>query len=47
MRLLYEDAALRESLAVAGRKRAETYFDRPIMLNNILLDLNAIMGIEK
>ena len=47
MRLVYEDAALRENLAAAGRKRAETYFDRPIMLNNILLDLNAIMGIEK
>lgn len=47
MRLVYEDAALRESLAAAGRTRAETYFDRPIMLNNILLDLNAIMGIEE
>lgn len=42
MQTVYADAALRESLAAAGRKRAETYFDRPIMLNNILLDLNEI-----
>lgn len=42
MQTVYADAALRESLAAAGRKRAETYFDRPIMLNNILLDMNKI-----
>lgn len=44
MQTVYADAALRESLAAAGRKRAETYFDRPIMLNNILLDMNEITG---
>lgn len=47
MQTVYADAVLRESLAAAGRKRAETYFDRPIMLNNILLDLNKIMGISE
>ena len=40
MSLLYEDTKLRTHLAEEGRKRAETYFDRPIMLNNILVDLN-------
>lgn len=46
MSILYENKELREQLAIAGRKRAEKYFDRPIMLNNILLDLNQIMGIR-
>lgn len=46
MELVYNNADLRENLATAGRKRAEKYFDRPIMLNNILCDLNDIMGIE-
>ena len=40
MSLLYENTKLRTCLAEEGRKRAETYFDRPIMLNNILDDLN-------
>lgn len=44
MSLLYQDEELRLSIAKAGRKRAETYFDRPIMLNNILEDLNATLG---
>ena len=46
MELVYNNPDLRENLATAGRKRAEKYFDRPIMLNNILCDLNDIMGIE-
>ena len=40
MEMLYNDVELRESLAANGRARAEKYFDRPIMLNNILEDLN-------
>ncbi|MCD7813601.1 MAG: glycosyltransferase family 4 protein [Lachnospiraceae bacterium] len=39
---VYSNEALRVSLANAGRKRAEKYFDRPIMLNNLLLDMNSI-----
>ena len=46
MELVLNNSELRENLATAGRKRAEKYFDRPIMLNNILCDLNDIMGIE-
>lgn len=42
MEILYEDKELRMNLAKAGRKRAEQYFDRPIMLKNILDDLNKI-----
>ena len=42
--LLYADPDLRKQLATAGRKRAETYFDRPIMLNNILEDMKKIVG---
>ncbi len=45
MELLYTDKQLRETIAKAGRKRAETYFDRPIMLNNILLDMNKTLGV--
>lgn len=45
MELLYNDENLRKSLAVEGRKRAETYFDRPIMLKNILDDINATLGL--
>lgn len=44
MELLYSDEDLRKSLSVEGRKRAETYFDRPIMLKNILDDINATLG---
>lgn len=46
MTRVYEDGALRASLSAAGRARAETYFDRPIMLNNSLLDMNKIMGVS-
>ncbi len=46
MRLLYSNSALRESLASAGLLRAETYFDRPIMLNNILADMDGILKNE-
>lgn len=47
MILLYDNAELRDSLSQAGFARAKQYFDRPIMLNNILLDLNQIMCKEK
>ena len=40
MKLIYKNGQLRDSLSVNGRRRAEKYFDRPIMLNNILEDLN-------
>lgn len=43
MELLYKNTDLKEGFIVAGRKRAETYFDRPIMLNNILKDLDETM----
>ena len=42
MLLLYENVSLRDSIANAGLIRAEKYFDRPIMLNNILLDMDEI-----
>ena len=45
MELMYQDDEYRLSIAKAGRIRAETYFDRPIMLNNILEDLNKTLGI--
>lgn len=44
MKKLYSDKALCEKLSSAGRKRAETYFDRPIMLKNQLEDINAIIS---
>lgn len=44
MENLYTNLTLRKSIAVAGRKRAEEYFDRPIMLNNLLIDMNKIVG---
>lgn len=44
MELLFQNAELREEIAAEGRNRAEKYFDRPIMLNNILQDLNEIMS---
>lgn len=43
MLLIERDNNLREQLARLGRKRAEEYFDRPIMLNNILVDMNKIL----
>ena len=44
MIVLYEDKQLRDNLALKGRARAEKYFDRPIMLENILNDMNDIVG---
>lgn len=44
MHLLYAQPQLREQFAKAGFSRAEKYFDRPIMLENILQDMNAIVG---
>lgn len=46
MDLMYNNKELRNSLAQAGRRRAEIYFDRPIMLNNILVDLNKTLNIK-
>ena len=43
MEMLYSDEELRKRFIIEGRKRAEKYFDRPIMLNNILMDLNETM----
>lgn len=45
MEQLYSDSTLREALAQQGRMRAEKFFDRPIMLNNILEDINKTLGI--
>lgn len=47
MQTLYGDAALRERLTAAGLARAETYFDRPIMLENILRDMDEIVKESK
>ena len=47
MSTLYERADLCEAYARAGLERAERYFDRPIMLKNILDDMNEIMGGSK
>lgn len=43
MEYLYNNKDKRSFFAFNGRKRAEKYFNRPIMLNNILVDLNEIM----
>ena len=43
MELLYSDSALRRAFSTRGRERAEKYFARPIMLDNILRDMNKIM----
>jgi len=43
MKYLKEDPVICQRISKAGRKRAETYFDRPIMLKNILLDMNKII----
>ena len=45
MDLVYNNNELREQIAKGGRKRAERYFNRPIMLNNILLDINKTVGV--
>lgn len=43
MEQMYMDQNMREKMAKAGRERAEKYFDRPIMLENLLNDFNSIM----
>ena len=45
MLALSEDQERRTLYAKEGRKRAEKYFARPIMLNNILEDYKEILGI--
>ena len=47
MLYVYNNPELRQNLSEIGRKRAETYFDRPIMLRNILCDMNKIVGISE
>ena len=42
MERILNDENLRLSLAENGRARAEKYFNRPLMLANILEDLNEI-----
>ena len=42
-----QDESLRQTLAKKGRERAEKYYDRPIMLNNLMKEMNKIMGIDK
>jgi glycosyltransferase involved in cell wall biosynthesis len=43
MEIMCNNPDLRKSLSVKGRERAEKYFDRPIMLNNILRDMDDIV----
>lgn len=43
---LMNNKDLRDRLAKNGRKRAETYFERTKMLNNIYCDLNEILGFK-
>ena len=47
MRYVYNSPELCAKLSKLGRERAETYFDRPIMLKNILDDMNKIPGIRE
>lgn len=44
MLLIQNNNELRKKLSQLGRARAEKCFDRPIMLNNILIDMNKIVG---
>ena len=46
MILLYENGEMRNNFAKAGFERAKKFFDRPIMLNNILNDMNEIMNVK-
>ena len=46
MILLQNDSSLAQSFAQAGFERETKYFDRPIMLNNILQDMNRIMKLQ-
>lgn len=39
----YDHKELRDKYSKAGRDRAEQYFDRPIMLNNLLKDMNEVV----
>lgn len=43
MELLLTDEALRDSFAKGGRARAEKYFDRPIMLDNLAREMKMIL----
>ena len=43
MDLVYSDENMRKSFAKEGRLRAEKYFDRPIMLNNIACEMEKIL----
>lgn len=43
MELIYTDDDKRETFAKEGRLRAEKYFDRPIMLNNIACEMEKIL----
>ena len=43
MIFLYENDDVRNSYAQAGLERAIKYFDRPIMLHNILIDMKNII----
>lgn len=44
MQEIERDENLRDTLSKKGRARAEKYYDRPIMLNNILEEINAIVA---
>lgn len=46
MLTLYASSDFMKTLACNGRKRAEKHFDRPIMLDNILKDLNKTLHIN-
>ena len=46
MILIYENEEMRNNFAKAGFERAKKFFDRPIMLNNILNDMNEIMNVK-
>ena len=43
MELIYNDENMRNSFAKEGRLRAEKYFDRPIMLDNIACEMEKIL----
>lgn len=43
MQMIYSNDDMRQRLSEYGKERAEKYFDRPIMLQNILDDMNKIV----
>lgn len=43
MKRLIENKDLRNKLSLNGRKRAEKYFERSIMINNILIDIKGLL----